>query len=280
MKFAKKATAYLPQEGYDPKRILPCFDGELVTLMIEKKRRYNQRRRIRIDEVKNEDGQPTGEPVVVAVDKVRYYYKEAEWPSCKVSGRGCTCPCEPNCWSNPHYQEDWSTDDEEGARGFYGDGDSPNHYKKLGTQDLRTGKLTTNRVDDYPNPWPQPINPTDYYVKMVVDDKDDWPWEEEEDRTPNCVSCKESPCLWVTHRHALLSYVATSTGNEEVNETNLLELTRDRKERRWLAYRHASRLIRGFMGKGKRHKHAECVELGIKRTYPDPKGEAVGYKSA
>jgi hypothetical protein len=280
MKFARKATAYLPREGYDPARILPCFDGEPVVLIVEKKRRYNQRRRVRIDEVKNEEGQPTGEPVVVAIDKIRYYYKAAEWPGCHSSGKNCTCPCEPNCWSNPHHDEDWSTDDEEGKRGYYGIGDLPDTYVKLGTQDLRSGLLTTNRVDNYPNPWSQLINPTDFVRKMEVDDSDDWPWEEEEDATPKCRRCGQSPCMWITHRYELLSHVTENTDGEEVDETNLLELTRDRKERRYLAYRHASRLIRGFMGKGRREKHAECVEIGIKRTYPDPRGKAVGYKSA
>jgi hypothetical protein len=46
MMFSKKAVAYLPEKDYDPKRIIPYFDGEKVTLVIERKRRYSQRMRV------------------------------------------------------------------------------------------------------------------------------------------------------------------------------------------------------------------------------------------
>jgi hypothetical protein len=269
VKYSEAIVAYLPQAGYTPSKVLSHFEGVPVVMLLEKKRRYWQRLLVKSDETNAESGEPT----VTTYEKVRHYYYLAKWHGKK----SCLCPCMPACNNNPHEDEDWSTDDEEGERDFYGNGRTPNHYEKLGQQCLRTGQITSARKDLDPEDW-GPVDPAEYEPTEM--DHDDHPWSELEDDVPACGFCKVKPCLWTTHKTEVLAYVDQTWEGEEEHLDDIDLTTEQRGNKRKLAYAFASRLINGFLGRGNRKRHAWCVEGGIKAAYPDPKGEEVGYHSS
>jgi hypothetical protein len=153
----------------------------------------------------------------------------------------------PACNNNPHEDEDWSTDDEEGERDFYGNGRTPNHYEKLGQQCLRTGQITSARKDLDPEDW-GPVDPAEYEPTEM--DHDDHPWSELEDDVPACGFCKVKPCLWTSHKTEVLAYVDQTWEGEEEHLDDIDLTTEQRGNKRKLAYAFASRLINGFLGRG------------------------------
>jgi hypothetical protein len=222
---------------------------------------------------------------VKTVEKCRTYYTKASWLGKNKLGKSCACPCEPACYKNPHYDEEWSTSDEEGERIFYTRGDWVTDlypYKRLGKQCLKTRKITTDRVDkEYMDTKTPTINPKEYVKKQQQPyNEDDRPLGQLGQRPGFCKFCKQNPCVWMYHQTDILTHVLTHTRRDvEENQRDVEVVSEMRSRKRKLAYQHASHLINGYLGTGNRIPHKKCVVMGVRATYPDPVGKYMGYKS-
>ena len=271
-------VAYLPIAGYCADRIITVFDGRKVTRVLEMKRRYEQSKRVSVQAVEDADGNPL-QSVVVTHTKRREYYKQARWSSGRFKSQMCLCPCEPACYAKTKFKdEEWSTDDEEGVRVFYATVSThPTTYEAVSTQCLQTGKLTSNHVDNFPGTH---NDIDDFFLpEMKKEEYNSFPWTESGPEPPSCFACNKDTCLWILHKEDVVTYIE-NVFPVDLADMDLNQVGNTRRAQRKLAFRHASRLIHGFLGKGVHKRHAGCVESGIRHTYPSPTGVLVGYHSA
>jgi hypothetical protein len=92
-----------------------------------------------------------------------------------------------------------------------------------------------------------------------------------------CRYCKKDPCLFVQILSNLYDQDKKHLDGILARYENLDDVM---KARRFLAYKLASILIRGEMGKMNRKRHFKCVEQGVHDIFPAPNGQFTGYKEA
>ena len=98
----------------------------------------------------------------------------------------------------------------------------------------------------------------------------------DEDGSWMCQSCNQYPCLMIQITPELQE-------NDEFTYDEALfaeDPSKANRGRRYRAYRYASFLIEGRLGKGVCKPHYSCVHSGILMMFPPFDGKVTGYKSS
>ena len=85
-----------------------------------------------------------------------------------------------------------------------------------------------------------------------------------------CHFCEDHPCLWSQHRHEILESVQAWAMTLDKNPSNRFICNR--------CYIIFTNLHHGVLGNGVRVDPPQCVKDGIRREFPDPNNEYVGFK--
>jgi hypothetical protein len=91
----------------------------------------------------------------------------------------------------------------------------------------------------------------------------------------DCFECREGngDCVLQEIEMRLME-----TGAVAFNESVLTTEKDNNARARYAMYRYYIAIVEGYLGKGKRVRLPRCVEVWIKKTFPDPDGKFTGYK--
>lgn len=261
---------------------------ENVVLVKEYKRRYHQHKIVEFVPTEN---------FLRCQKKRRFYYSMPRW---KAPNR-CTCPVMPAAVAarvNPTYDDEWSSEDDEGVRSFYeketkkvraesiatrvklGPFDVVVAYGPIGARVIKDGALPrkkkarireenslldTDSVDCSPPDLEdfvlvEDLNYLDAVQKILDVDE------------VKCIHCENTPCSWSVHRAEMVEHAANVLVVDRDDNAEMLS------SKRKTLYRMMSHLLNGHMGKGNRKPHEECVKQGIRDIFPDPNGKFMGHR--